>query len=1288
MPDDLKQGILDYKPSTEASPTPVASNPAPSGESLRSGILNYSAKQPEEQNNTPSPQQEISPVEQDTEDNQPAQQLVQQGKPPEGLAGFAQNIPFVGNHFKWMSEPYQPLPQHVEGRQDVAPLQQNKDLYDPITGLPSRQNSPYVGPLVGNAIKGMADTATGALALGAVIPQRVLEYATQGKPLLRTKALSQNEPADTDFWAKAFLEDFPRAVKQNVFDPIIHKDFEGINQEFGHYPFEALINTPYGPNVAAMAAKGLGNAVKTVAPKIAASAGEAMTKSVLGGMVSKFAQHEKIQQFAHAVNSVRKFNTILKDAFSEYEDWITTMIPEIQRLYKEVPTNLRADLINASEQMNITKWNEIVGDEANWPPSSSEEQLKRLQQNPRHDIGLSQLTPVVYHETSIDELEYFLPNGSTAARMDQAGVWLTNAKEFATGQGSNKGVLLEFDTTVENPNGFIHKTITGRISHNKPTSQLMLSQGKAEFYAHREQKTFANSLRRITIKYNAKGTGYNPARVKRHLDELVRNEGWIKTTTPEGVIYDSPLNFPKQTKLAISQQSTTLANPAAKAFVDKVQEFTTGISNLLVQHGLLTEDDILFARYGGPAMAAEKRVNGTKLTFKDLYDNKEVWKPRLLELKAAMDAHGITPLYWSIRTIASVDRWLDEHILKPFNIPKLKGREVDTSFLHARERGLTEEEPGMFKLRAEKEEEQADRLAIDMLSRMWKTLIYFRALKDIAEHPVFKKSTINWEELPVGRWIEEVGKKIGNSGSPAIQAAINARNVIFLPGKIARAVGNIAGNFESNPNWYRAMATIYKRTLLGLDPWFSSKMLMATVGMLAIGTQKNITDIPRLFIAATLAFNTRVKNALPLEILTESGRASKLKMEMPQIDWKSLNPARQVTGFKLLAEASGVAFEKLRDIINPFNWAKWNFQLTDNFINWGRYTFAIHESLREIDRLPPQTQNALFDALKLSAMVEKFEKGVGNVKLEDIIKKGNQYFGKYPFSDSGFRATLVGSLVWFNFLEHMLGATIRLLLDHPIKTFVLAWLSNEAHTNIQKGAMPDYLRAMGFIPGYAADGSGAPLLGKNGLPMGTIASGVNPFATMLQLFVGVVRNVSGQDIGVQRMEDMNPFFKFDSWVRGIDPMAGRAYKDPRLIELGHSGTFVTKETWDKYDGHVEDIPHDKRLFVVRPDMITAFLEIMLPHISKLMRDAKDAPYQASSMTTATEHAPKVRKGEPVLANEPWWGSFIVPFHLHWTEEPMDEDVMPAIEKSESKETSRREHYNPTPDVKEMKFEHQ
>jgi hypothetical protein len=132
---------------------------------------------------------------------------------------------------------------------------------------------------------------------------------------------------------------------------------------------------------------------------------------------------------------------------------------------------------------------------------------------------LSQYTPKLYRETSIDSADAFLPRSTSAHQ--PSDLFFANEPANAMGQGGNRGVLMEFDA-----NG-----MRGQLSMNKPGARMAYDSGLAEFISRDALPSeFADNLVSMLVQPGQSGP------MLRRIENAARAAGFIKGSGDDGSV--------------------------------------------------------------------------------------------------------------------------------------------------------------------------------------------------------------------------------------------------------------------------------------------------------------------------------------------------------------------------------------------------------------------------------------------------------------------------------------------------------------------------------------------------------------------------------------------------------------------------------------------------------------------------------------------------------------------------------------------------------------------------------
>lgn len=148
-----------------------------------------------------------------------------------------------------------------------------------------------------------------------------------------------------------------------------------------------------------------------------------------------------------------------------------------------------------------------------------------------HTRSLSDFGDRMYRETSIADLEDFLPFGRSSSDSPfPQDLFFSRTANLALGQGKNKGVLMQFEPG----------DAQGKVNTKMPGWEVPYSMGEAELISRSNPSKFKKLLQSFTIKPDAEAS--KPIRMR--MDNLIKAgmaEGWTKEVLPDGSVkYSKP----------------------------------------------------------------------------------------------------------------------------------------------------------------------------------------------------------------------------------------------------------------------------------------------------------------------------------------------------------------------------------------------------------------------------------------------------------------------------------------------------------------------------------------------------------------------------------------------------------------------------------------------------------------------------------------------------------------------------------------------------------------------------
>jgi len=187
---------------------------------------------------------------------------------------------------------------------------------------------------------------------------------------------------------------------------------------------------------------------------------------------------------------------------------------------------------------------------------------------------LSEYADTLFHETSVTNAPTFLPNGVSA---EIGEVYVANTANMALGQGSNKGVILEFSAG----------DIQGQLNRSKPAWEMVYRNGEAEFIAkHNPEGMWKDNVKSVTIKSGAKS---DLAR-KRRLMRILETQGWTSEKVEGGTKYTRPVGVAteeKKPKTIAVKKPVEAEKPAGRRQKEVIDSFPpVPAGKVRLYHGL------------------------------------------------------------------------------------------------------------------------------------------------------------------------------------------------------------------------------------------------------------------------------------------------------------------------------------------------------------------------------------------------------------------------------------------------------------------------------------------------------------------------------------------------------------------------------------------------------------------------------------------------------------------------------------------------------------------------------
>lgn len=150
----------------------------------------------------------------------------------------------------------------------------------------------------------------------------------------------------------------------------------------------------------------------------------------------------------------------------------------------------------------------------------------------RGDRKVATIAPILYRETSVENLFPYLPESGVVIGRGPAGAvhYTATTPDLALGQGSNRGVMIEIDAGE----------MTGRIDFSKPGAEVLAqTQRQAEVIVSAQDYELGRNIRSFTVRPDAEIKKVDRFRFNRVMRDL-EAKGWTRSEGPDGVTMTRP----------------------------------------------------------------------------------------------------------------------------------------------------------------------------------------------------------------------------------------------------------------------------------------------------------------------------------------------------------------------------------------------------------------------------------------------------------------------------------------------------------------------------------------------------------------------------------------------------------------------------------------------------------------------------------------------------------------------------------------------------------------------------
>lgn len=647
-------------------------------------------------------------------------------------------------------------------------------------------------------------------------------------------------------------------------------------------------------------------------------------------------------------------------------------------------------------------------------------------------------------------------------------------------------------------------------------------------------------------------------------------------------------------------------------FMKLAQKHTDRITNELIRHGFMTQEDAMRARYGPAYMAFRHRV-GKPINAGQLKDPEHM--AGMSRLQDKLNTLGIKPHYFGIMQATEAAKYLEREVGVPLNQIKKES----TGFLEARDKAVIQHPPNAparTKLRNTSHEQDARNAAAVRIFQGARLLHIMKALQKISNNSLLSTNQKGWVKVDMAHVMGRAAEASGLDKSAITQFLANVQKEIVLPVEAAQHIHQFLTDFRT-PAVYNWAATTFKYCLLGPDIFWGA-IQFAQNGVMAATTVRRPQEIGNAFLSMVLTTSDKAARELVPGHLVEGHQAI------------GTGAAKAINNELL---SSGEKWAHVAKQIITLSWAdkllQANFGIAREGNNYWRITAANAFMMRELELSganPKIIQRMLEGSAGIEKLKEDLKAGYRNEALEKKVTQDVfDVLGHYEKERGLAGKALVASLPFWPWMEHAWTYSKWSYHETPVKTAMLASITKVAGDALQKGDIPDYWKRMGGVPA-GRDADGHPLVMVNGslTPFMQTPENIRQVLGTIAPFFG--NEGEHQEAGVESLA-LNPWLKIGLWFAANVKEGGREYEDPRLFPYGNG--HVSRDTMKQVmeTGIAPD--HTKIQQHVKPNIIDALGQTFIPRewtlAARIFESPKGVPSDMTSFVT-NQHAPKKLSG--------------------------------------------------------------
>lgn len=451
---------------------------------------------------------------------------------------------------------------------------------------------------------------------------------------------------------------------------------------------------------------------------------------------------------------------------------------------------------------------------------------------------------------------------------------------------------------------------------------------------------------------------------------------------------------------------------------------------------------------------------------------------------------------------------------------------------------------------------------------------------------------------------------------------------IYLPKEMIQAINQA---MKSNRKAYNPMVAAYdrantfaKRYQLGGNLTYGPAQTVQAIGMLEMVSLNGIRSTVTSVLSYGLAFNKKVRAAVPLSIADDvlASTVTTQRYLQDAVDALFNQPVMNKT--------PGFIQKPLKGMVSAYEtFIDFNLKagaVGDSFV---RAKAGIHYALMIAQENTPlgQAVREMFDTTKSVHLVESTF--LDPAAKMNVAKQVGNALGNFKEISEMSGMKVLGRLTpypaWLAFITKY---TLGLPVNHPYKSVLLNNIAQLQEQYVADPDVPKYLKGAVRIDG----------VGPNGLPLVVVKEGMNPLTSMPQLIEAVSSAMSGQ--GDESLASLTPapFQLAFMLTTRLNPMTLKDFDDPALIKVGD-------KQYSQFDVESENIGKGiAQPIRPVPDPLALGMRSFFPVQARWVEAVMEKAYSGgarSQMSSLLHSAPKRDKRTGEVKQAPDWITLLI-----------------------------------------------